>query len=79
MREGENFAFETTLATRSYVELVKKAQEKGYEVNLLFFWLNSPEIARKWVAKRVHKGGHNIPFDVIERRYYRGIANLFRL
>lgn len=74
-----DFAFETTLATRSYVSLIKKAQVVGYEVTLLFFWLNSPELAMKRVAERVRKGGHNIPVEVIERRYYRGVSNLLNL
>lgn len=59
MTEDADFAFETTLSTRSYVSLVKKAQEKGYEVTLLYFWLNSPLMAIKRVAKRVSKGGHD--------------------
>lgn len=79
MKEGENFAFETTLATRSYVGLVRKAQEVGYEVSLLYFWLRSPQAAKQRVARRASKGGHHIPFEVIERRYYRGIENLFNL
>ncbi|WP_426583465.1 zeta toxin family protein [Mucilaginibacter sp. R-33] len=79
LNRGVDFAFETTLSTRSYVSLVKRARQKGYEVTLLFFWLSSPEMAMERVAKRVSKGGHNIPADVIERRYYRGIRNLVSL
>lgn len=79
MREGVDFAFETTLATRSYVLMVEKAHELGYEVTLLFFWLKSPEMAMKRVEERVKLGGHNIPKDVINRRYYRGLYNLFHL
>ena len=79
LSRGVDFAFETTLATRSYVSLVKKAQQKGYTVTLLYFWLNSPQMAMDRVAARVSKGGHNIPADVIERRYYRGIKNLIDL
>jgi predicted ABC-type ATPase len=77
--ERESFAFETTLATRSYVSLIKKIHAYGYKVTLLYFWLKSPEFAIQRVAKRVSNGGHNIPADVIERRYYRGIANLINL
>jgi len=77
--EKADFAIETTLSTRSYVSLVKEVQEAGYKVSLLYFWLSSPEIAIKRVAKRVSRGGHHIPSDVIERRYYRGIDNLYRL
>jgi predicted ABC-type ATPase len=79
LEEGADFALETTLSTKSYVSFVKKAQQIGYKVNLLYFWLSSPEMAHDRVAKRVSKGGHNIPIDVIDRRYYRGIQNLINL
>lgn len=79
LEAGADFALETTLATKSYVGFVKKAQQKGYNVTLLYFWLDSPQTAYNRVAKRVSQGGHNIPPDVIERRYYRGIKNLITL
>lgn len=75
----ETFSIETTLATRSYSELVKRAQEKGYKVTLLYFWLNSPELAVERVARRVSEGGHNIPKDVIYRRYEKGLKKLFNI
>ena len=75
----EPFSIETTLATRSYVNLVHRAHNKGYRVTLLFFWLNSPELAIQRVAERVSKGGHDIPEDIIRRRYVSGIQNLFNL
>jgi predicted ABC-type ATPase len=74
-----DFAFETTLASKSYVSLVKQAQLMGYQVSLLYFWLSSPNLTVERVAKRVSNGGHHIPADVIERRYYRGIYNLYNL
>lgn len=74
-----DFAFETTLAARNYVSLVKEAQAAGYKVTLLFMWLHSPATAMQRVADRVADGGHSIPEDVIERRYFRGISNLFTL
>jgi predicted ABC-type ATPase len=77
--EGSDFAFETTLSTKSYVSFIKKAQQVGYQVTLLYFWLSSPEMAFERVATRVSEGGHNIPVDVIERRYFRGIYNLLNL
>ena len=76
---GETFSIETTLATKSYINLVRKAQEQGYSVKLLFFWLKTPELARLRVAERVANGGHNIPEDVIKRRYVAGLSNLFNL
>ena len=77
LNSGENFAFETTLATKSYKNKVKTAQENGYKVVLLFFWLRKVELAIERVKIRVAEGGHNIPSDVIRRRYVNGIKNLF--
>jgi predicted ABC-type ATPase len=77
--EGADFALETTLATKSYVSFIKKGQSAGYEITILYFWLSSPQMAFERVATRVSKGGHNIPEDVIERRYYSGIRNLLNL
>ena len=77
LKQGQTFAIETTLSTTSYTNLVSRAQGLGYEVHLLFFWLSSPEVAYERVARRVEEGGHNIPRGVIERRYWRGLRNLF--
>lgn len=77
LSESKTFAIETTLATRTYAKLVRQAQLKGYEVVLLFFWLPSPEMAHLRVAKRVSEGGHNIPAEIIYRRYWRGLYNFF--
>ncbi len=79
MSENVSFAIETTLATRSYKNLVKRAKEKEYVVRLLFFWLESPEMACERVAQRVAEGGHNIPTETIYRRYYLGLENLFNI
>ncbi|MCD6010469.1 MAG: family ATPase [Flavipsychrobacter sp.] len=75
----EDFAIETTLATRSYVSLVHKARALGYKITLVYIWLNSPEMAIERVAERVKNGGHNIPVDVVRRRYFGGLKNLFKL
>ena len=79
IQEGISFSIETTLSTRSYINLVKRAQQEGYIVNLLFFWLPTPNMAIQRVAKRVKEGGHNIPEDVIVRRYNLGLNNFFYL
>lgn len=79
VKGDESFAIETTLSTRSYAKLVAKAQRLGFRVQLLFFWLPSPEHAIERVAQRVKEGGHNIPIDVIRRRYKAGIENLFNI
>lgn len=79
LSEGSDFAFETTLSTRSYVKFIERTQAKGYFVTLLYFWLPTPEQAIERVATRVREGGHNIPSDVIRRRYANGIKNLTAL
>ena len=73
----EDFAIETTLATKSYANFIRRAQEVGYFVTLIYFWLDSPELAVRRVEQRVRFGGHNVPEDVVIRRYYAGMKNLF--
>ena len=68
LRNQQNFSIETTLATRSYTRLVHRAQEQGYKVNLIYFWLSSPDLAIQRVAQRVRNGGHDIPKEVVLRR-----------
>jgi predicted ABC-type ATPase len=77
--ENKNFAFETTLSTKSYRNKIIEAKENGYRVTLLFFWLQNIELAKERVKIRVLEGGHNIDSDVIARRYSRGIYNLFNI
>ncbi|WP_339663487.1 zeta toxin family protein [uncultured Polaribacter sp.] len=77
LKDNESFAFETTLSTRSYKNKILQAKQQGYTVTLLFFWLNNIELAKERVRIRVIEGGHNIPKNVIERRYLKGIYNLF--
>lgn len=79
LERGETFAIETTLSLKFYVEFIKRAKEREYEITLLFLWLNSPELAMTRVKTRVKEGGHNIPAEVIKRRYYTGLKNLFHL
>ena len=73
-----DFAVETTLATRSLLNIAKTAQKAGYTVTLLYFWLNSPELAVERVKARVSTGGHNIPEETIRRRYRVGIDYFFQ-
>ena len=75
--ENSDFAFETTLASKIHKNTILKAQGAGYNVTLLFFWLQTVELAEKRVQKRVSEGGHNIDSEVIARRYLSGIQNLF--
>ena len=74
---NETFSVETTLSSRTYLNLIRRAHAKGYMVHLLYFWLNGVELANQRVAERVLNGGHGIDPDVVERRYYAGLKNLF--
>ena len=78
-KQRVDFAFETTLAARSFAPFLRQCQAQGYRVNLIYVWLNSVELAINRVALRVASGGHNIPEDVIRRRYNRGRDNFFNL
>lgn len=77
MHDGVDFAFETTLATKSFINTIAEAKEQGYFITLIFFWLKSQELAMKRVQNRVKEGGHNIPETVIKRRFSAGLKNLF--
>ena len=77
LQRGEDFGIETTLATRTLLKTVKIAQEAGYYVTVLYFWLNSPDLAVKRVKARVAAGGHNIPEETVRRRYRVGIGYFF--
>ena len=72
-----DFPIETTLATRSLLQIVRQAQQLDYETTVLYFWLSSPELAIERVRDRVVSGGHNIPDAVIRRRYVMGLQYLF--
>ena len=76
---NQDFSFETTLSTKLFINTIEKAKSKSYYITLIFFWLESVELAKDRVQKRVIEGGHNIESDVIERRYKAGIKNLFHL
>jgi predicted ABC-type ATPase len=76
---AETFALETTLASRSIAKLVENAQSRGYSVTLLYFWLNTPDLAVERVKNRVAVGGHHVSESTVRRRYRTGILNLFDL
>ena len=79
LKKEKDFAIETTLATRTLLKIVKSAQAAGYTVTLLYFWLNSPELAVERVRARVEAGGHNIPEETIRRRYQVGVDYFFHI
>ena len=78
-KERVNFAFETTLASRTFAYWIEELRQTGYVCHLVFLWLPSPELALARVQERVQMGGHNVPEEIVRRRYYAGIRNFFQL
>jgi len=78
LRENKSFAFETTAAGINYLKYLKEAKTKGYEINLMFLWLSTPEQAIKRVTQRVAQGGHSVHEDTVKRRFQAGIRNLLK-
>ena len=74
-----NFAFETTLAARSYAKWLRELSATGYAVRLFYFWLGSADAAVARVAQRVRMGGHAVPEETIRQRYNRSVRNFFSL
>jgi predicted ABC-type ATPase len=74
-----SFAFETTLASRTFAPWLADVIETGYQFHLVFLWLPNADMAVARVAARVREGGHNVPEDTIRRRYDAGLRNFFRL
>lgn len=78
VRRGESFSIETTLSGVSYAQMIPGWRASGYVVKLIFLSLPDVELAIERVATRVVQGGHNIPEEVIRRRYVNGISNFER-
>lgn len=76
---GVDFAFETTLSGKSYVNLLRELKAKGYRLHLFFLWIPSPELAIARIKERVREGGHSVPAEDVRRRFGRGIRNFFQL
>lgn len=74
-----SFAFETTLASRSFAPWLRDLRTSGYTVHLFFLWLSSADLAVERVADRVRAGGHDVPPETVGRRYQAGLRNFFSL
>jgi predicted ABC-type ATPase len=78
-KAGTDFAFETTLAGRGYVPLLRKMREAGFRLHMFYLWIPSPELALLRIRYRVESGGHNVPERDVRRRFTRTLGNLFTL
>lgn len=77
--QEKDFAFETTMASRSFAPFLQQCKLQGYQINLLFIWLQDPKLALARVHDRVREGGHNIPDEIVLRRFDRSISNFLNL
>ncbi|MBI5213013.1 MAG: zeta toxin family protein [Nitrospirae bacterium] len=74
-----DFAFETTLASRTFAPWITGLRKMGYDFHLVFLWLPNEDFAVARVSERVRMGGHNVPEETVRRRYHAGLKNFFRL
>jgi len=74
-----DFAFETTLAGRSHINLINKLKQNGWQIVLFFLWIPDATFSKKRVAERVKQGGHNIPDETIYRKFPRIMQNLVKI
>jgi predicted ABC-type ATPase len=77
--ERANFAFETTLASRTFAPWIKGLKQQGYQFHLTFLWLKTVDLALSRVQERIKMGGHAVPEATIRRRYQAGLKNFFNL
>ncbi|MBF0431515.1 MAG: zeta toxin family protein [Fibrobacteria bacterium] len=77
--QRKTFAFETTMASRTFGTFLNQCKKKGYITNVIFLWLQNPDLAVERVKLRVKTGGHNIPQEIILKRYVSGIRNFFSI
>ncbi len=78
-RQRANFAFETTMASRTFAPWLAELKEEGYRVHIIFLWLPSADFAVGRVVDRVRMGGHSVPENVVRRRYGAGLRNFFEM
>ncbi len=78
-RRGADFCIETTLAGRTYAAMLSKFSNAGYQIHLYYLWMPDVELHIRRVAERVQQGGHDVPEDVIRRRYQLSLKNFFHL
>ncbi|MEM1322508.1 MAG: AAA family ATPase [Bacteroidota bacterium] len=75
--QGQNFVVETTLSGSYINKVARRALEKGYQLGLVYVFLDNPKLCVERVRIRVKKGGHDVPEEAIIRRYYRSKSNFW--
>jgi predicted ABC-type ATPase len=78
-RQRADFAFETTLASKSFAPWIKELVDDGYIFRLFYVFLPNADAAVRRVSERIARGGHAVPEETIRRRYEAGLKNFFRV
>jgi predicted ABC-type ATPase len=76
---GVDFAFESTLSSRTFAPFLRKLKAQGYQVVIYYFSLANATLAVNRVKIRVIQGGHDVPADVVRRRFGRSLSNFFTI
>ena len=76
---GSDFAFETTLSGRTYVQLLRGVKKAGFRLHMFYLWIPSAELALLRIRDRVDSGGHNVLDRDVRRRFGRTLRNLYLL
>ena len=72
-----DFAFESTLSGRTYLQMLKVAKQQGYRIHLCYLWLPKVSLCLSRIKQRVRKGGHNVPPPDVRRRFGSSLRNFF--
>lgn len=79
LENGRSFTQETTLSGGQPVRTAREAKERGYTVRLYYVALDSAEDSKNRIANRVERGGHDIPSDVVDRRFLKRWADFNKI
>ena len=77
--QSRDFAFETTFSGRTYLPFLRDLKKKGHNIHLFYLWIDNVDLALERIAERVRQGGHNVPGDIVRRRFSKSLRNFFNL
>ena len=75
IKNGESLIFETVMSAADKLDFIRRAKKAGYFVRIFFISTENPTINAARIARRVMKGGHDVPIPKIISRYIKSISN----
>lgn len=79
LREKQNLMIESTLSGLSLKKYLQMATKENYQIELIYLFLDTPELCNKRIDERVLNGGHFIPPVDVVRRFYRSRDNFWNV